>query len=95
MADDKVKDPDPEPEPEKGFTSTASGVETNEVVTQTPDQFFDPSREQAARDVPPPKNHATKGMTSLGWTEASRLENTAEQQERDRKAAEKLAAKED
>jgi hypothetical protein len=86
----------------KGFESTASGVETNEVVgskedlpKQTPDQFYDPAVEAEKNAVAPPKNHATKGMTSLGWSEASRIENTAAQQEADRKAAEKAAAKED
>ncbi len=85
----------------KGFESTDSGADSNTEVgsedklpKQTPDQFFDPAREQEARDAAPPKNHATKGMTSLGYSEASRLENTVEQQEADRKAAEKAAAKE-
>jgi hypothetical protein len=84
------------------FTSTARGAETNEPVTgdqfrpaeQTPDQFFDPQREQEARDRDVPANHATKGMTSLGYAEASRIENTAELQEKERKAFERRAARE-
>ena len=104
MAEDdgKLKQGDPGPEPEKGFVSTATGADSNEPVNiaqerepQTPDQFWNPERELADRAKDPPKNHATKGMTSLGFTEASRLENTAEQQERDRKAAEKAAKRED
>lgn len=82
-----------------GFVSSAEGAATNEPLgseqerpKQTPDQFFDGERDRPDQ-AEAPKNHATKGMTTLGWTEASRLENTAEDQERDRKAAEKLAAK--
>lgn len=102
MADDDKLEQGEDVKVEKGFVSTAQGASTNkpvniaqEDVHQTPDQFFDPARELAEREKDPPKNHATKGMTTLGWTEASRLENTADQQERDRKVAEKLAAKED
>ncbi|HEX5016510.1 MAG TPA: hypothetical protein VFX15_02865 [Actinomycetes bacterium] len=94
MADDEKQEEAP-----KGFVSTAEGAETNEPLgsdqerpKQTPDQFFDPSRDRPDA-AEAPKSHATKGMTSLGYTEASRLENTAEQQERDRKAAERLATK--
>lgn len=89
-----------EPEVPKGFTSTAVGAATNEPVTgeqyrpgkQTPDQFFN-GDEMRPENFEAPKNHATKGMTSLGYSEASRLEDTAAQQEADRKAAEKAAAK--
>lgn len=90
---------------QKGFVSTAEGASTNEPINaeqerpkQTPDQFFDPARELEDREKAPPKSHATRGMTSLGWTEASRIEDTAKQQEADRKAAERArerAEKED
>ena len=78
----------------KGMTSTAEGVQTNhEVGKQTDDQFFHGDRERP-EDKPAPASHATKGMTSLGYTEASRIEDTAKFQEAERKAAEKAAAKE-
>lgn len=83
-----------------GMVSTAEGASTNRVVgddskpeKQTADQFF--TGERTEEDEKVPANHATKGMTVLGWTEASRLENTAEEQERERKAAERRAKKED
>ena len=90
-----------ETEAPKGYVSTDAGTESSTPVGepepegQTPDQFFDPAKEAEKAAVDPPKNHATKGMTRLGWSEASRLEDTAAQQERDRKEAEKAAAKED
>lgn len=81
----------------EGMVSTDAGTDTNTVVgdagdreKQTPDQFFTGERED---DGKVDKAHATRGMTILGYTEASRLENTAEQQERERKAAERRAAK--
>ena len=95
MSDKDTKGEAPEEKVPEGMTSTASGVDTNEVVTQTPDQFYGGEGFERPDQAEAPKNHATKGMTYLGWTEASRLENTAEQQERDRKDAEKRAAKED
>lgn len=84
----------------KDTASTGEGASNNraindtpEKVGQTPDQFYggDDTRPDQA---PAPKGHATKGMTPLGWSEASRLEDTAAQQERDRKDAEKRTAKE-
>jgi hypothetical protein len=63
-----------------------------ELQEQTPDQFYDGTDPDA--DKPPPKDHATKGMVSLGYTEASRIEDTAAAQEEERKAAEKAASKE-
>lgn len=94
-------DPDEDVQPEKGFTSTAEGASTNkpiniaqEDVKQTPDQFFNPAVEDEKRNVDPPKNHATKGMTVLGYTEASRIEDTMEAEERERKRAAKALEKE-
>jgi hypothetical protein len=67
--------------------STEEGTESNEVVNpesekptktehaQSPSEFFNPDDELAARAVDPPKNHATKGMTTLGHTEASRVQD--------------------
>ena len=80
--------------------STAEGATANTVVgsddepvKQTPDQFYDPAAEQAKADKDVDPKHATKGMTKLGYTEASRIENSAEIQEAERKEAEKAAAK--
>lgn len=94
-------DPDEETKAEKGFTSTAEGASTNkpvnvaqEDIRQTPDQFFNPAVEDEKRNVDPPKSHATKGMTVLGFTEASRIENTMEAEERERKRAAKALEKE-
>lgn len=64
MASDKDKT--------ESTVSTEKGTETNEVI-QKPEDFFDPQRELDERNVDPPKNHATKGMTELGYTEASRV----------------------
>ena len=91
---DKDETPKEEKVPE-GMTSTSEGVQTNEVVNQTPDQFYGGEGQERRDEAEAPKSHATKGMTHLGWTEASRLEDTAEQQERDRKDAEKRSSKED
>lgn len=81
--------------------STTEGTTSNTVVgaegsstEQTPDQFYDPAVEAAKAaeaDVDP--KHATKGMTKLGYTEASRIEGTAALQEQEQKEAEKAAAK--
>lgn len=90
---------------DKETASTAEGTSSNrqvgdsgneaegskEAEGQTPDQFFTGDRRD---DGPVPKNHATKGMTSLGTVEASRIENTEAQLEADRKASER-ASKED
>ena len=80
--------------------STTEGTESNTPVgepdappQQTPDQFFNPDDERAKADADVPANHATKGMTSLGYTEASRIEGTAALQEQERDEAEKAAAK--
>jgi len=79
--------------------STQEGTESNtpvgepEAPQQTPDQFYNPEVERAKADAEVPANHATKGMTTLGYTEASRIENTAEFQEQERRAADKAAAK--
>lgn len=84
MSEDKPKD----------STSTAEGTKTNEVLGgQTPDQFFD-GEALRPENFDAPKSHATKGMTSLGYTEASRIDDTAKAQEVERKAAEKAAARE-
>lgn len=88
-------------EPEgKQTTSTGEGASNNKVINdtpekvgQTPDQFYGGEGTERRDQAEAPKGHATKGMTSLGWTEASRLEGTAALQESDRKAAEKLADK--
>ncbi len=71
--------------------STKSGTESNKVV-QDPDEFFDGG--ERPEDQPVPKGHATKGMTVLGYTEASRIEDTATALEAEQKAAEKASAKE-
>lgn len=86
---------------DKETASTAEGTSSNRQVGdsgneaegsepegQTPDQFFTGDRRD---DGPVPKNHATKGMTSLGTVEASRIENTTEQFEAERKAAERTS----
>lgn len=80
-------------------TSTGEGASNNKVINDTPekvgqssDQFYGGDERRDAAEAP--KSHATKGMASLGWSEASRIENTADQQEDDRKAAEKRVAKE-
>ena len=80
--------------------STVEGTESNTPVgepdapqQQTPDQFFNPDKERADADASVPANHATKGMTRLGYTEASRIEGTAALQEQERDEAEKAAAK--
>lgn len=73
--------------------STDANTDSNKVVgaeEQTPDQFY--TGEPPADEKVDPK-HATEGMSSLGYTEASRLDNTAAQQEADRKAAERAASK--
>lgn len=75
------------PDRDKDTESTASGTATNEVV-QTPDQFFDGEAERPELQASP-ANHATKGMTTLGYTEAHRLEDTAAIQDAEREAAEK------
>lgn len=77
-----------ETKPAEGMTTPS--VETNREVGQTPDQFYGAERPDEA---PVPKGHATKGMTILGHTEASRLEDTVAVQEADRKFAEKQAEK--
>lgn len=92
MSDEKKEAPE-EPKVPEGMTSTSEGVQTNEVVTQTPDQFYGGEGSERRDQAEAPKGHATKGMTQLGWTEASRLEDTAEQQERDRKDAERRAGR--
>lgn len=78
--------------------STAEGTESNTPVgdpdarpEQTEDQFFDGDRERAKADEHTDPRHATKGMTVLGYTEASRIEGTAALQEQERRAAEKAA----
>jgi len=79
--------------------STKEGTESNTPVgdpdrpQQTPDQFFNPDEERAKADADVPASHATKGMTSLGYTEASRIEGTSAFQEKERRAAERAAAK--
>ena len=91
MSDEKVPE---------GFTSTGVGADTNEPVTgpqyrpgeQKPDQFFNGEAERPENQEAP-KSHATKGMTRLGWSEASRIENTAKLQEQERREFEKLQAK--
>jgi len=88
-------------DPAEGMTTpaptsnTVVNPETGEaakIEEQTPDQFYDGVDPEA--DKAPPKDHATKGMSTLGYTEASRIEDTAAAQEDERKAAEKAAAKE-
>lgn len=69
-------------------TSTTSGTESNE---QTPDQFF---TGEPAEDEDVPASHATKGMTVLGVTEASRIEDSAITLEKERRALERRIAKE-
>lgn len=91
---------DKTPDPAEGMAEqpTASNTVVNpqtgeapEIKEQTPDQFYSGAPDEDEKD--PPKDHATKGMTSLGYLEASRIENTAAVQEEERKAAEKAAAK--
>jgi hypothetical protein len=91
---------DKTPDPAEGMTeqptssNTVINPQTGEapvIQPQTPDQFIGGEPEEDEKPVDP--KHATKGMTSLGYTEASRIENTAAIQEEERKAAEKAAAK--
>lgn len=77
----------------EGMVSTEEGVQTNhEVGKQTKDQFYDGDAQRPENQPSDPK-HATKGMTTFGYSEASRIENTAELQEQERKAYEKAQAK--
>lgn len=79
--------------------STVEGTTSNTVVgagsapvEQTPDQFYDPAAEQAKANEDVDPAHATVGMTTLGYTEASRIENTTAFQEAEREAAEAAQA---
>lgn len=82
----------------KGFVSTDEGTQSSTEVGkdepegQTPDQFFTGAPDPDEKVDP---KHATKGMTNLGYTEASRIEGTAAKQLAEQKAAEKAAAKGD
>jgi hypothetical protein len=70
------------------MTDTTSGTEREE---QTPEQFNtgpEPTEDQEA-----PASHATKGMVTLGYTEASRIEDSLARQLAEQKAHEKALAK--
>jgi hypothetical protein len=71
-----------------------TGNEQNTVLTegappaiepQTPDQFYTGEPDPDAEVDPA---HATEGMTTLGYSEASRIENTTAAQEEERAAYE-------
>jgi len=60
---------------------------------QTPEQFT-PLAEPSEVDEDVPASHATKGMTVLGYTEASRIEGSHDILEKERRAFERRAARE-
>jgi hypothetical protein len=66
-------------------TEPAPGIEP-----QTADQFYTGEPDPDEKVDPA---HATEGMSTLGYTEASRIENTAELQEAERAAYEASQAK--
>jgi hypothetical protein len=57
----------------------------NEVKNEAEEAPPKPTIPPRPDEAPAPKGHATKGMTRLGYTEASRIENTTAQQEAERK----------
>jgi hypothetical protein len=69
--------------------NTVLGAEAA-IEPQTPDQFYTGEPEEDEKVDP---KHATEGMTTLGYSEASRIEDTAAAQEAEREAYEKEAAK--
>lgn len=78
---------------DKDTVSTKEGTETNEVIGQKDDQFSGASDERP-EDQPSPASHATKGMTVLGYSEASRIEDSAIASEKERARFEKASSKE-